>query len=295
MANLKEIRTRITSVNSTMQITSAMKMVSAAKLKRAQNAITRMRPFAQKQHELLGHLTGAMAEMENKFVVKREVKNVLLICVTSNRGLCGAFNANITKEATKMIRKEFSDVNVQVLPVGKKAYDFFRKAKKLVAGDHLPNPVKTGDIFGDLNFNSAGEMFKPVMDAFWNEEFDAVYVIYNQFKNAASQYVTVEKLLPIEPEAEENGSGHNVDYLFQPDKLGLLEYLIPVALKTSFYKALLDSHASEHGARMTAMHKATDNASDLLADLKLTYNKARQAAITTEILEIVGGAEALEG
>lgn len=294
MANLKEIRTRITSVNSTMQITSAMKMVSAAKLKRAQNAITRMRPFAQKQKELMGHLTGALSEMENKFVEKREVRKVLLISVTSNRGLCGAFNANVIKETTKFAKEKFADAEVEVFAVGKKAFEAFRKADKLAKGNNIPDSAVSGDIFGDLNYEAAAELFQPVMDAFWNGKYDAVYVLYNQFKNAATQYVVTEQLLPIEA-VEEETSSHHVDYMFQPDMEGLLEYLIPVALKTSFYKALLDSFASEHGARMTAMHKATDNASDLLSDLKLTYNKARQAAITTEILEIVGGAEALEG
>ena len=294
MANLKEIRTRITSVNSTMQITSAMKMVSAAKLKRAQNAITRMRPFAQKQKELMGHLTGALSEMENKFVEKREVRKVLLISVTSNRGLCGAFNANVIKETTKFAREKFADADVEVFAVGKKAFEAFRKADKLAKGNNIPDSAVSGDIFGDLNYEAAAELFQPVMDAFWNGKYDAVYVLYNQFKNAATQYVVTEQLLPIEA-VEEETSSHQVDYMFQPDMEGLLDYLIPVALKTSFYKALLDSLASEHGARMTAMHKATDNASDLLSDLKLTYNKARQAAITTEILEIVGGAEALEG
>lgn len=294
MANLKEIRTRITSVNSTMQITSAMKMVSAAKLKRAQNAITRMRPFAQKQKELMGHLTGALSEMENKFVEKREVRKVLLISVTSNRGLCGAFNANVIKETTKFAKEKFADADVEVFAVGKKAFEAFRKADKLAKGNNIPDSAVSGDIFGDLNYEAAAELFQPFMDAFWNGKYDAVYVLYNQFKNAATQYVVTEQLLPIEA-VEEETSSHHVDYMFQPDMEGLLEYLIPVALKTSFYKALLDSLASEHGARMTAMHKATDNASDLLSDLKLTYNKARQAAITTEILEIVGGAEALEG
>lgn len=277
-----------------MQITSAMKMVSAAKLKRAQNAITRMRPFAQKQKELMGHLTGALSEMENKFVEKREVRKVLLISVTSNRGLCGAFNANVIKETTKFAKEKFADADVEVFAVGKKAFEAFRKADKLAKGNNIPDSAVSGDIFGDLNYEAAAELFQPVMDAFWNGKYDAVYVLYNQFKNAATQYVVTEQLLPIEA-VEEETSSHHVDYMFQPDMEGLLEYLIPVALKTSFYKALLDSLASEHGARMTAMHKATDNASDLLSDLKLTYNKARQAAITTEILEIVGGAEALEG
>lgn len=294
MASLKEIRTRITSVNSTMQITSAMKMVSAAKLKRAQDRITQMRPYAIKLSEVLGNLSGTMAEMENKYVVEREVKRVLLIPVTSNRGLCGGFNANIVKATTKLATEEYKGAEVTILPVGKKAFDWYKKSAQLSKNAALPNPEEAGSVFDDLSFEGSTEISQPVMDAFWNEEYDKVVVVYNQFKNAATQLVQTEQLLPVvAPESEESSAA--ADFIFQPSKTELLENLIPTALKTQFYKALLDSNASEHGARMTAMHKATDNAGELLGDLKLTYNKARQAAITTEILEIVGGAEALEG
>ncbi|UTW63766.1 ATP synthase F1 subunit gamma [bacterium SCSIO 12741] len=294
MPSLKETRTRITSVNSTMQITSAMKMVSAAKLKKAQDKITQMRPYASKLEEMLSHLAGTMADMENPLVVDRPVKRVLLIPINSNRGLCGAFNANVIKGVTKLIENDYSDAQVTLFPFGKKAYDWFKKSEWMYAGGSLGNPENNAQIYDDLSYENAASRFEPIMDAFAAGEFDEVVVVYNRFKNAATQITTVEKVLPVSPMEEEDAS-HEVDYIFQPDQEELLADLIPSALKTSFYKALLDSNASEHGARMTAMHKATDNASDMLSELKLTYNKARQAAITTEILEIVGGAEALKG
>ena len=293
MANLKEIRTRITSVNSTKQITSAMKMVSAAKLKRATDRIIQMRPYALKLSEVLQNLSGTMTEMENKFVEKREVQRVLLVPITSNRGLCGGFNANVTKLTTRLTKETYANAEVTVLPVGKKVYDLYKKSDRLYSGDLFNDPSKNGEIFNDLSFEKASVISDQIMSAFWDGHYDKVVLVYNQFKNAATQFVQAEQMLPVEdPEAEENS---NTEYIFQPGKEELLETLIPSALKTQFYKALLDSNASEHGARMTAMHKATDNAGDLLDDLKLTYNKARQAAITTEILEIVGGAEALAG
>lgn len=293
MANLKEIRTRIGSVNSTMQITSAMKMVSAAKFKKAQDAIVQMRPYAEKVKYLLGNLSGAMVEMESGFSEQRTSNKVLLIAITSNRGLCGGFNANIIKEVNRLSENELAGKELTLYPVGKKAYDAFKKDGRLYNGASLVAANETASIFDNLNYNASADLFQPVMDAFVEGEFDEVVVVYNRFKNAATQIVTAEKLLPVEPSEETETEG--IDYIFQPGKEELLHYLIPNALRTSFYKALLDSFASEHGARMTAMHKATDNASDLLDNLKLTYNKARQAAITTEILEIVGGAEALEG
>jgi len=293
MANLKEIRTRITSVNSTKQITSAMKMVSAAKLKRATDRIIQMRPYALKLSEVLQNLSGTMTEMENKFVEKREVQRVLLVPITSNRGLCGGFNANVTKLTARLTKETYANAEVTVLPVGKKVSDLYKKSDRLYSGDLFNDPSKNGEIFNDLSFEKASVISDQIMSAFWDGHYDKVVLVYNQFKNAATQFVQAEQMLPIEaPEAEENS---NTEYIFQPGKEELLETLIPSALKTQFYKALLDSNASEHGARMTAMHKATDNAGDLLDDLKLTYNKARQAAITTEILEIVGGAEALAG
>ena len=293
MANLKEIRTRITSVNSTKQITSAMKMVSAAKLKRATDRIIQMRPYALKLSEVLQNLSGTMTEMENKFVEKREVQHVLLVPITSNRGLCGGFNANVTKLTTRLTKETYANAEVTVLPIGKKVSDLYKKSDRLYSGDLFNDPSKNGEIFNDLSFEKASIISDQIMSAFWDGHYDKVVLVYNQFKNAATQFVQAEQMLPVEaPEAEENS---NTEYIFQPGKEELLETLIPSAIKTQFYKALLDSNASEHGARMTAMHKATDNAGDLLDDLKLTYNKARQAAITTEILEIVGGAEALAG
>jgi len=293
MANLKEIRTRITSVNSTMQITSAMKMVSAAKLKRATDRIIQMRPYAEKLSEVLQNLSGTMTEMENKFVEKREIQKVLLVPITSNRGLCGGFNANVTKQTARLANETYANANVTVLPVGKKVYDLYSKSERLYSGDLFNDPSQNGEIFNDLSFDNASVICDQIMSAFWDGHYDKVVLVYNQFKNAATQFVQSEQMLPVEaPESEGNS---NTEYIFQPGKEELLETLIPSALKTQFYKALLDSNASEHGARMTAMHKATDNAGDLLDDLKLTYNKARQAAITTEILEIVGGAEALAG
>tara|TARA_B100000508_G_C11464680_1_gene281012 strand:- start:3231 stop:4061 length:831 start_codon:yes stop_codon:yes gene_type:complete len=276
-----------------MQITSAMKMVSAAKLKRAQDRIIQMRPYANKLSEVLQNLSGTMAEMENKFVDKREVKKVLLIPVTSNRGLCGGFNANVIKQTNRLMNNTFIDAEVTVFPVGKKVFDSFKKSENLYSGDLLSDPSMSGEVFNDLSFENSSDICEGVMKAFWDGHYDKVILVYNQFKNAATQLIQSEQLLPVEaPEAEGSGS---IDYIFQPGKEELLESLIPSALKTQFYKALLDSNASEHGARMTAMHKATDNAGELLDELKLTYNKARQAAITTEILEIVGGAEALAG
>ena len=298
MANLKEIRTRITSVNSTMQITSAMKMVSAAKLKRAQDSITQMRPYAQKLQQMMANLTETMLEMENPYATERPINKVLVIAINSNRGLCGGFNANIIKEVARLSKTELAGKEVTLYPVGKKATDSFKRDERLYSGDALMSPEEAYTIYDDMNYQKASEIFQPIMDAYANGTFDEVIVVYNQFKNAATQIVTTESLLPIkatEVEDGANGSSENSDYIFQPGKEELLEVLIPNALKTAFYKGLKDSLASEHGARMTAMHKATDNASDLLGDLKLTYNKARQAAITTEILEIVGGAEALNG
>ncbi len=295
MANLKEIRTRITSVNSTMQITSAMKMVSAAKLKRAQDSITQMRPYAAKVKQMMGNLTETMLEMENPYATERPANKVLVIPINSNRGLCGGFNANIIKEVARLSAGELAGKEVTIYPIGKKASDSYKKDSRLCSSDAFMNLEEAYAIFDDMNYQKAADIFQPAMDAFANGEFDEVRIIYNQFKNAATQIVTTETLLPIKAEEATETESENNDYIFQPGKEELLEVLIPNALRTAFYKGLKDSLASEHGARMTAMHKATDNASDLLGDLKLTYNKARQTAITTEILEIVGGAEALNG
>ena len=285
MANLKEIRNRISSVGSTMQITSAMKMVSAAKLKRAQDAILQMRPYANKLTELLVNLSSSLDSSEGgDFSVNRETKNVLLIPITSNRGLCGGFNANIIKQTVSLIKDTYSDKTVSVLSIGKKSSEYFRNNNYTVVSSH-------DDIFSDLTYDSVAKIAEDVMQSYLDLKYDKVILVYNQFKNAATQNVMSENYLPVESPKEEGAVIG--DYIFEPEKKEIIEQLIPKSLKTQLFKAVLDSHASEHGARMTAMHKATDNASELKKDLTLSYNKARQAAITAEILEIVGGAEAL--
>jgi F-type H+-transporting ATPase subunit gamma len=287
MANLKEIRSRITSVGSTMQITSAMKMVSAAKLKRAQDAITQMRPYANKLTELLENLSASLdADDGGTYSKERAIKNVLLVTITSNRGLCGGFNSYIIKSAKALMNDEFENVNVEVLSIGKKSSEHFTK------NDF--NVVSTHDaLFNDLTFENVSNVAEDIMRKFVDGNFDKVVLVYNQFKNAATQIIMNENYLPIQTKSNE---GEQIgDYIFEPGKKEIVEELIPKSLKTQLFKAILDSHAAEHGARMTAMHKATDNASELKKDLTLTYNKARQAAITGEILEIVGGAEALNG
>ncbi|MGR7812828.1 ATP synthase F1 subunit gamma [Lacinutrix undariae] len=283
MANLKEIRNRITSVSSTMQITSAMKMVSAAKLKKAQDAITAMRPYSDKLTELLQSLSATLDENSgSKYSEQREVKKVLIVAITSNRGLCGAFNSNIIK-AVNRLTTSYPNQDVSYIAVGKKAADAFKKTNNVIAN--------RSDIFDDLTFDNVAALAELLMEKFVAGEFDKIEIVYNKFKNAATQEVMTEQFLPIVPvELDENV---NLDYIFEPSKLEIVEQLIPKSLKTQLYKGIRDSFASEHGARMTAMHKATDNATELRDQLKLTYNKARQAAITNEILEIVGGAEAL--
>lgn len=294
MANLKEVRNRITSVGSTMQITSAMKMVSAAKLKRAQDAITQMRPYAGKLKEILQNLSASLDVSENAYAKPTNGENVLLVVVSSNRGLAGAFNANVIKRAWSMIRNDYAGKKVSVIGIGKKAHDTFRKTSHYVQVEGLPENLN--EIFDELNFANATPIAEGLMKAFVDNKFDRIYVIYNQFRNAAVQITQAERFLPIEaPAASANHATTSVDYIFEPSKEYIVKELIPKSLKIQLYKALLDSFASEHGARMTAMHKATDNAKEMLRDLKISYNKARQAAITTEILEIVAGAEALNG
>ncbi len=284
MANLKEIRNRISSVSSTMQITSAMKMVSAAKLKKAQDAITAMRPYADKLTELLQSLSATLdADSGSKFADQRTVNNVLIVSITSNRGLCGAFNSNIIKQTKNLISNVHAGKKVSVLAIGKKSNDAF--AKQGIVIDNKST------IFDDLTFDNVAEIAEMLMEKFVTGEFDQIEIVYNKFKNAATQIVMTEQFLPIVPVAGE--AVNNADYIFEPSKLEIVEQLIPKSLKTQLYKGIRDSFASEHGARMTAMHKATDNATELRDQLKLTYNKARQASITNEILEIVGGAEAL--
>jgi len=300
MANLKEVRLRITSVTSTQQITKAMKMVSAAKLRRAQDAVVRMRPYANKLREILENLSGSMDASEGGAYAKvRPANNILIVAITSNRGLAGAFNANIIRTVNRLLLEEFSShvqenksggstKSVKVLCIGKKASDTFSKNKSLYAGNH-------NHVYTDLNFEKAAPVAEEIMKEFAAGKYDRVILVYNQFKNAAVQVVQVEQMLPITPPAKAESKKQVIDYIFEPSKEEIVLDLIPNSLKTQLYKALLDSHASEHGARMTAMSKATDNAGELIKELRLQYNKARQAAITGEILEIVGGAEALKG
>ena len=289
MPSLKEIRNRITSVGSTMQITSAMKMVSAAKLKRAQDAITQMRPYATKLQEILGNLSATLDLSENAYSDTREVKNVLIVGITSNRGLCGGFNNNIIKKVTQLVNEEYAHANPKVLCLGKKIKDSFKRSDAYYINDTIA-PVE--DIFSSLSFENNTIIANELMRLFTSKEFDKIIVVYNQFVNAATQIVRDEQFLPVVSAVQENDQSAG-DYIFEPSKEEIVTELIPKSLKIQLFKGLLDSQAAEHGARMTAMHKATDNAKELQKSLKLSYNKARQAAITNEILEIVGGAEAL--
>ncbi|WP_159801299.1 ATP synthase F1 subunit gamma [Flavobacterium sp. MK4S-17] len=286
MANLKEIRNRIASVSSTMQITSAMKMVSAAKLKKAQDAITAMRPYSEKLTELLQNLSATLdGDNGGVFAEQRPVNKVLLVVITSNRGLCGAFNSNVVKQV-KVLQEAYAGKKIDVLTIGKKGNDALRKSAAIVANE--------SQVFDDLTFENVAAIAQELMDKFTAGEYDKIELVYNHFKNAATQIVLTEQFLPLAPAAKaEEKANVTTDYIFEPSKEEIVKSLIPLSLKTQLYKAIRDSFASEHGARMTAMHKATDNATALRNQLKLTYNKARQAAITGEILEIVGGAEAL--
>lgn len=289
MANLKDIRKRISSVSSTMQITSAMKMVSASKLKKAQDAITAMRPYADKLTEILGDLSASMeGDSESVFTQERNINKVLIVAISSNRGLAGAFNSNIVKEAKNIANNAFGDKEVHFLTIGKKANDILKKDKTVIENNNA--------VYDDLTFENVEAIASKVMELFVNEEYDRVELVYNSFRNAATQIVTREQFLPLKQlkgKSDEDNASATTDYIFEPSQEEIVKELIPKALKTAFFKAIRDSVASEHGARMTAMHKATDNATELRDELKLTYNKARQAAITNEILEIVGGAEAL--
>lgn len=290
MASLKEVRNRIVSVNSTKQITAAMKMVSAAKLRRAQDAIIRMRPYAEKLSELLSKVSASLDGNENKYAQQREVKNVLLVAIVSNRGLAGAFNTQVfrlVKKATQAA--EARGEKVHVLAIGKKAADLYRRSRWHAEGF----PDNLAALFDGLAFEKAAPVAEAIMAHFAAGDYDRVELFYNKFKNAATQIVSQERYLPVEPPKADGGK--KSDHIMEPDRATIVEGIIPKSLKTQLYKALLDSFAAEHGARMTAMHKATDNADALLKDLRLSYNKARQAAITGEILEIVGGAEALKG
>ncbi len=285
MANLKDIRTRIQSVGSTMQITNAMKMVSAAKLKKAQDAIEKMRPYAEKLTELLSGLSAGLdKDMGGAYAEQREVQKVLLVPITSNRGLCGALNTNIIKATIDLIENDYQEKEVAIMTIGKKAYDQLSKKYKIIANKSI--------VFDDLTYENVAEIAQSIMDDFADKKYDKVVLVYNSFKNAATQIVKKEQFLPIQ--TEEQTSNVVLDYIYEPSQQEIVLELIPKSLKTQFYKAIRDAWASEHGARMTSMHKATDNAKEMRDELTLQYNKARQAVITGEILEIVSGAEALK-
>jgi F-type H+-transporting ATPase subunit gamma len=289
---LKEVRNRIQSVKSTQQITKAMKMVSAAKLRRAQDAIIQMRPYAQKLKEMLGNIVAnAEGDIKMTLAAVRPVEKVLVIVITSDRGLCGGYNSNLIKLARQVIKEKYGSVsskgNAELMPLGKKGYEHFSKNKFKVIDRYW-------NIFSDPSFENVASAAKFVMDIFAKGEVDAVELVYSEFKNAATQKYTAEQFLPFKKTEKRKGEV-KADFIFEPDKNTLIEELMPKILNTQLYKAILDAHASEHGARMTAMDKATENAEDLLKSLKISYNRARQAAITTELTEIVSGAAALQG
>jgi F-type H+-transporting ATPase subunit gamma len=294
MANLKAIRIRITSVKSTRQITSAMKMVSAAKLRKAQDKIVRLRPYANKLHEILVSLSQSLSDSETDNIYGRisSPDKILIIVITSNRGLCGAFNSNVIKEARRLISdkyyEQYKNGDLLLLTIGKKGFDYFRKQKVNMLPDQ-------NSLLHDLTFENVGKVAEQVMSSFTSGEFDRVELIYNQFKNAAVQNLTNELFLPVEAVPAGKVKTTPVDYIYEPNQEEIIKELIPKSLKIQFYKAVLDSFVAEHGARMTAMHKATDNATSMIRDLTLQYNKARQATITNQILEVVSGAEALKG
>lgn len=288
MANLKEVRIRISSVTSTQQITKAMKLVSATKLRRAQNGIIQMRPYALKLNGILANLTDSVdVDSLKVYFDKRDVKNVLLVVITSDRGLCGSFNANVIKRANALVKEKYAGKNVTILPIGKKGADFFSKQAS------LKTDVRFRESLHNLNSEAAFTIGQHILEAYRAGKFDVVEIVYNQFKNAATQILTNDQFLPIDAATMGAVTGKKNDYLFEPSKVEILEELIPRILKTQVFRSMLDSLASEHGARMVAMDKATDNAGELIKSLKVEYNRVRQAAITTEISEIVGGAAAL--
>jgi F-type H+-transporting ATPase subunit gamma len=296
MANLKEVRIRIASVQSTQQITKAMKMVSAAKLKRATNAIIQLRPYATKLKEILGNLSGSLEGSSSPFIQEREPNKVLIVVVSSNRGLAGAFNMNVIKATNNLIAEKYSEQykngNLSIVAIGKKSQDFYEKRNYKVIGNN-------NEVYTALTFENVTKITDSIMAGFEKGEYDKVELVYNRFKNAAVQILTTEQLLPLPKAAPEVAAvavkASNIDYILEPSQEEIVEQLIPKSIKIQLYKAVLDSHASEHGARMTSMDKATENAGDLLKALKLSYNQARQAAITTELTEIVSGAAALNG
>jgi F-type H+-transporting ATPase subunit gamma len=294
MANLKIIRTRISSVKSTRQITSAMKMVAAAKLRRAQDKIVRLRPYANKLHEILMGLTQSLADSEgdNIYGRKTEPEKILVVIITSNRGLCGGFNSNVIKETRKVIAEkyitQYKSGNLWFIAIGKKGFEYLRRQKQNILEED-------NQLFNNLTFENVSVVAQRVMDSFVSGKFDRIELVYNQFKNAAIQNLTSEVFLPVETAQANQKATAVIDYIYEPTKEEIVKELIPKSLKIQFYKAVLDSFVAEHGARMTAMHKATDNATQLIRELTLQYNKARQASITNQILEVVSGAEALKG
>jgi len=294
MANLKAIRIRITSVKSTRQITSAMKMVSAAKLRKAQDKIVRLRPYANKLNEIQVNLSQSLADSDIDNIYGRVAppEKILLIIITSNRGLCGGFNSNVIKETRRLIfenyKEQFRKGNLKLLTIGKKGFDYFRKQNVNLLPDQ-------NNLLNDLSYDNVAILAEQVMSSFIAGEYDRIELIYNKFKNAAVQTLTNELFLPVETVSDDKEMTTPADYIYEPDKIDIISELIPKSLKIQFYKAILNSFVAEHGARMTAMHKATDNATTMIRDLTLQYNKARQAAITNQILEVVSGAEALRG
>ncbi|REG88417.1 ATP synthase F1 subunit gamma [Algoriphagus antarcticus] len=289
MANLKEVKERITSVVSTQQITKAMKMVSASKLRRAQDKIVQMRPYSQKLTHILNNVSAASdGASDVVFAEKREVRNVLIIPVTSDKGLCGAFNSNIIKAGNQTIARQFAGKNITILPIGKKSFEAFKKREFNMVTDYY-------QLFQDLTFENVRNAAEYAMNSFIAGEYDQVVLVYNEFKNVATQEVQVEQFLPMAKDDSTEEKTTETEYLLEPSRKYIIEELVPTSLKIQFYKAVLESNASEHGARMTAMDKATENAGELLKELRLMYNRSRQAAITNEILEIVSGANALEG
>lgn len=293
MANLKEVKGRITSVISTQQITKAMKMVAAAKLRRSQDRITQMRPFAQKLSSILQNLSSAQGDNSNDawYSQIREEKKVLIVAISSDRGLCGSFNSSVFKGVLRLISEKYqtqSDKgNVTILPIGRKAFEFFGKRKIEMVSEY-------SNLFSNLTFEQASKVAEFLMNEFQAGRYDKIEIVYNEFKNVATQILRTEQFLPVVAQAEEGKKASEIDYIYQPDREEIITGLIPKSLKVQLFKGLLDSNASENGARMTAMDKATENAGELLKELKLTYNRTRQAAITKEILEIVAGAEALK-
>lgn len=286
MPSLKEVKNRIGSVVSTQQITKAMKMVAAAKLRKSQDRIMQMRPFAQKMSAILQNLSASGSDADAWYAKQREVDNVLIVVVSSDRGLCGSFNSTVIKAAIRVAQENYAGKNVTILPIGKKAFEFFGKRNQKMVSDYW-------NIFQGLSYENVGECGEYIMNAFRKGEYDHVEIVYNHFKNVATQILTVEQYLPVKPQESKKKTAE-IDYIFQPNQEEILSGLVPKSLKVQLYKAVLDSNASENGARMTAMDKASENAGELLKELKLTYNRTRQAAITKEILEIVGGAEALK-